>query len=162
MTPVPAKLAPAIRQWLSEAPAVDVDDEGDAFHSRALRWLGEWNEIARAHDAHQNQELLLWLTRYQMALLNSKDSGVSLGNDRLSQAFWAMIIAVVGAAIVATSPASTGDIVTAAAFVAIASGAVAVGHACYSVWNGVRKLRRNRQIQAIYDRVERIAQTLFG
>lgn len=158
MTPVSTKFRGEVRQWLLDAPDVEMDPIDDSFRASADAWLNEWSRVAQYDD--DSERLLIWLTRYQLALINAKEPEVSLGNDRLSQAFWAMIVAVVGAGIVATAPASASALVSAATFVAIASGIVAVGHACYSIWKNARKARRHRMIQAIYDRVERIVQSI--
>lgn len=159
--PVPSELHADVRQWLSDSPEVLIDANGDDFHAAARLWLKFWEGLPEPRDWVERHALLLWFTRYQMALVNAKELDVSLGNDRLSQAFWAMIVAVVGAGIVASAPASASALISAAAFVAIASGIVAIGHAVYSIWKNARKARRHRIIQRVYDGVERIVRSLY-
>jgi hypothetical protein len=171
---VPAQLSGSVwGKWLSKAPPPSVDTDGDAFLKNAREWLVDvpcqikpsyssiydplWNyALLRRPPSEEEdfQALLIAITRYQVALLKSKEDDVSLGTDRLQQAIATMIFATASASIATTLGLTA--VITGAVFAAIGGGAIGISYAMASVRRNSIKARRNRMINEIYDALESI------
>lgn len=159
MSQVPAALrGTAWEDWIATAPPVSLDTSGKAYYADAMHWLAETPGPNAVPDETERSALLIWITRYQQKLLNGKNDGPSLGEDRLILGFWSFLAGTIGS----TLAAKLGLLFLGPApvVVAAAMALTTITYAAVSVGKNARKATRNRMIQTVIDRLERLAERL--
>lgn len=137
------------------SPEIDIGADADIYHRTAMLWLAGVPGDTTTLSDQEHDDLMAWIGRYQLRLMNAKQESPALGEDRLVLASAALGGAIFGSAAIGTMVARMpGPLL-----VSVGLALLTAGYAVAAVLKNTRKRRRFEMIDTVYRQLDTILET---